>query len=309
MKTERPKILVVVGPTASGKSDLAVELALKFDGEVISADSRQVYKGLDIGTGKITPTETKGVKHYGLSIADPHERYTVSQWKHLAEDAVADILHRRRLPIICGGTGFYIDALINDTKLPEIETDHEVQQSLELQPLEALYKELHFLDPRRAEEMKSNGSYSNKRRVIRALLIAQNLGQVPMLVSHAKYDPLMIGIMPADDEIRTRIVNRLSARLQGGMIEEAHKLHAPGPEGYSLSYARMKELGLEYRYLAEYLQNNLTLEELQVTLTTKIWQYARRQKTWWRKNTAIRWFRPGENAEAEKLVRAFLSEE
>lgn len=305
----KPKILVVVGPTASGKSDLAVELALRFDGEVISADSRQVYKGLDIGTGKITLAETKGVKHYGLSIADPNERYTVSQWKHLAEDAIADILHRRKLPIVCGGTGFYIDALINDTELPDIETDHETQQALELQPVESLYKELHFLDPRRAEEMKANQSYMNKRRVIRALLIAQNLGHVPMLVSRAKYDPLMVGIMPADDEIQTRIVNRLSARLQGGMIEEARKLHAPGPDGYSLSYARMKELGLEYRYLAEYLQNDLTLEALQSTLATKIWQYARRQKTWWRKNTSIKWIKPGESPKAEDLVRSFLSKE
>lgn len=305
----KPKVLVIVGPTASGKSDLAVDLALKFNGEVISADSRQVYRGLDIGTGKISPSEMRGVRHHLLSITDPHDRYTVADWKTAAAKAITDISARKKLPIICGGTGFYIDALLNGADLPDIEIDKEKQVSLELRPVADLFEELQRIDPRRAGEMRRNGSYLNARRLVRAILIAQDLGRVPELSTKVSpYVSLTIGIMPTDAELRTRIERRLAFRLGNGMIEEARRLVAMPPDGDGLSHERMKELGLEYRYLSEHIEGKLDLTGLQTTLAAKIWQYSKRQKTWWKKNASIKWLKLGDLEAAEELVRVFLTE-
>jgi tRNA dimethylallyltransferase len=300
----KPRILVIVGPTASGKSDLAVALARELDGEVVSADSRQVYRGLNIGTGKITIAETKGVKHHCLDIADPIDRFSVSRWKRLADDAIEDILRRGKLPIVCGGTGFYTDALVRNLEYPDIDLDEAEQIRLEKEPASVLFAELLRLDPIRAMEMKGNGSFENPRRVARAILIARELGEVPKLpISHPRYDAVWIGILPPDAELRDRIRKRLVSRLENGMIEEAQTLHSAPPLGIGLSYERMDELGLEYRYIALYLQGKLTREELTETLATRIWQYARRQKTWWRRNADIRWFRSA-TAEYDAILRA-----
>lgn len=306
-RDKKPKVLVIVGPTASGKSDLAVELALKFGGEVISADSRQVYRGLNIGTGKITLAEMKGVPHHLLDVADPNERYTVAHWRTLAENEIEKMLRRGRLPIVCGGTGFYIDALIKNLKLPDVESDAEEQRRLEAFPPDELMRELEKLDPDRAAQVRTSGDDKNPRRIARGIIIARELGRVPSNKGTPAYDALWIGLAPADAEIRTRIVSRLVKRLNTGMIDEAKHLHEAPPIGVGLSYERMNELGLEYRYLSEYLQKKLTREQLTEILSTKIWQYARRQKTWWRRNKGIRWFKPGENAEIERIVREFLS--
>ena len=293
MNAHAQKLLIIVGPTASGKSDLAVELALRHNGEVISADSRQVYRGMDIGTGKITHEEMRGVPHHCLDIADPSERFTVADWKTAAEAAIADIVSRGKLPIVCGGTGFYIDTLVNGSDLPDIDTDPEEQAQLEAMPIGRLQAELERLDPRRAADMRTNGSFANPRRVARAILIARKLGAVPSLSAvYTKAetrlpisDTLWIGILPPDALIRERISKRLLKRLDSGMIGEAQRLHASG-----VSYERMEELGLEYRYLARFLQGQIDREQLIAELSTKIWQYARRQKTWWKRNKSIRWF-------------------
>jgi len=290
----KANILIIVGPTASGKSDLAVELALKLGGEVISADSRQVYRGLDIGTGKITQAEMRGVRHWCLDIADPRERFTVADWRKAAEAAEADIRSRGKLPIVVGGTGFYIDALVNSYDLPDVETHAEEQAALEAKPAEDLLKELEALDPRRAAQMKETSNYKNPRRLARAILIARELGAVPPLQSVADTSSngsVWIGLMPPDAVLRQRIHDRLIKRLDGGMIEEAQRLHKPISEGGSgLSYERMDELGLEYRYLAQLLQGKITRKQFTPELETRIWQYARRQRTWWRRNKSITWY-------------------
>lgn len=289
------KLLVILGPTASGKSDLAVDLALKLNGEVISADSRQVYKGLDIGTGKITVPEMKGVPHHLLDVVEPNTRFTVEDWRNLAEKAIEEIASRGKLPIICGGTGFYIDSLLNGTRFPDIEEDPETKSDLVQKTTEELFQELEILDPRRASDMKTNGDYKNKRRVIRAILIAKKLGTVPPLSSgeaKPRWLALKIGISIPDAELKARIRSRLIRRLDSGMVEEAKWLLEPPPNGASLSYERLDELGLEYRYLAKLIKVELTRDQFVETLSAKIWQYARRQKTWWKRDMEIHWYAP-----------------
>ena len=283
---EKIKIVVIVGPTASGKSDLAVETALRYYGEVISADSRQVYRGLDLGTGKITAAEMQGVPHHCLDIADPQERFTAMDWKNAAVKAIEDIRSRGKLPIICGGTGFYISALVDDLGFPEVEADTEEQKALEAKTVEELFEELKKLDPARAATI----DLKNKRRLSRSILIARELGNVPVLEKkESAYAPIMIGVTMSSTELKKRIRARILARFEAGMIDEAKKVHADKPAGLGLSYERMDELGLEYRFLAQYLQNKMSFEVLIETLGIKIGQYAKRQKTWFKKDTRITW--------------------
>lgn len=301
----KPKILVVLGPTASGKSDLAVELALRYNGEVISADSRQVYKGLDIGTGKITTAEMKGVPHHLIDVADPLDRFTAMDWKKLAEKAIADIVSRGKLPIICGGTGFYITTLIDDLGFPEVEANTEEQKIMEAKPVEELFMELQKLDPERAKTI----DMKNKRRLSRAILIARELGSVPAITKPAepKYDVLMIGIDIPDAELRMRIKSRLVKRLDMGMINEAKKLHEGSADRDVLPYERMEELGLEYRYVALHLQDKLNGEDLVEKLTVRIGQYAKRQRVWFKKDTRVNWVAPKNFTSIDEKVKNFLA--
>jgi len=293
------KILVIVGPTASGKSDIAVKLALEYNGEIISADSRQIYKDLDIATGKITADEMREVPHHCLDIADPQERFSVMDWKQTAERAIVDIQTRGKLPVICGGTGFYISALIDGIVLPEIPADPEEQKRLELKSTDELFTELEKLDPDRARVLLENSGSKNKRRLSRAIIIARTLGKVPQIESKpsdviSNSQVTFIGLTLPDEELKKRIHDRTMSRMKNGMIEEAKNLYAN-----AISYERMRELGLEYRYLADFLENKITEKQLIDSIITKDWQYARRQKTWWRKDGRIKWFHP---KEIEKII-------
>lgn len=287
----KPDILVILGPTASGKSDLAVQAALKYDGEVISADSRQIYKGLDIGTGKITGAEMRGVPHHLLDIADPRERFSAARWKKLAEEKIKEIIGRGKLPIICGGTGFYISALTDDMSFPDIPEDTELQKHLESQPLTELFRELKQLDPERAGAMSNNGESQNRRRIVRAIMVARKFGRVPKNASgygiRKKYNFYIYGIRIPDGELKDRIGERLKKRIAAGMIAEAENLFKNG-----LTLERMDELGLEYRYLAKHIIGELTEAKMTEILSVKIWQYARRQKTWFRRDSRIVWISP-----------------
>ncbi len=315
--------MVILGPTAVGKSDMSVDIARwvaeskisNYSGaEIISADSRQVYTGLNIGTGKITEKEKKGIQHHLIDIANPHDRLTALDWKTRAVTAINEIVARRNLPIICGGTGFYITSLIDDLGFPEVPADTEEQKKLEEQPVETLFAELQKLDPERAKTI----DMKNKRRLSRAIIIARALGSVPKLTSSKgtndnSYDVLQIGLIVPDTELRARIKARLIRRIEApnkegiNMLQEAERLHAPAPHGMNLSYERMEELGLEYRYLGQFLQMKIDKSELIQVLTNKIWQYARRQKAWWKKDTRIKWHDPTEIKQIEKEVANFLA--
>ncbi len=271
-----PKIIVVCGPTATGKSDKAVEIALERDGEVISADSRQVYRGLDIGSGKITSEEMRGVTHHLLDVADPMHVFSVEDFVRLGEEAIADILERGKLPIICGGTGFYIDALIYGTEFPEVPPSLEFRNELEKLPLKDLQIKLQELDSDRFETIDIH----NPVRLVRAIEIATVLGKVPPIIKHSKYDIEFVYLDFPKEVLIERISKRLLARLDQGMLEEAERLHGEG-----VTYERMKQLGLEYRYMAMCLLGEITYDEMIEQLNIKIRQYAKRQRVWFKRYT------------------------
>ncbi len=277
----KPKVLAVVGPTASGKSALAVEIARHFDGEIISADSRQVYRGLDIGSGKITPAEMKGALHHLLDIADPMDNYTGADFVKDAKLAISDILSRGKLPIIAGGTFFYIELLKGASQAAPVKPNPALRAKLEELTTEQLFQKLQILDKDRAENIDK----FNRRRMIRSLEIIDALGEVPKIKKFdSPYDWLTIGIDISKSQLESRIENRLNERLNQGMVEEVKTLLESGVDSKWLC-----DLGLEYRYLTEYLQNKITLEEMKILIKTKSRQFAKRQLTWLKRDRDIIW--------------------
>lgn len=268
------KVIVVCGPTTTGKSDFAVELAKKVGGEIISADSRQVYKGLDIGSGKITNREMKGVPHYLLDVASPKRVFSVAQYKRLADKAIKTILKRGKVPIICGGTGFYIDAVVYDQSLPLVKPNTKLRKQLEKLSVAQLASKLQKLDPDRFESIDSK----NKVRLVRAIEIATSLGSVPKTMRVKKYEIQWYYLDFPDDVLKKRIHDRLHKRMRLGMLAEVRRLHQAG-----VSWKKLESLGLEYRYLALYLQNKISKDEMLAQLESAIWHYAKRQRTWFKK--------------------------
>jgi len=292
-----PKLIVILGPNASGKSDLAARIAKKFNNEIISADSRQVYKGLNIGSGKITKKEMQGIQHYLLDIASPKRRFTVAQYKKEAEKAIKTIYKKNKTPILCGGSGFYIQAVIDDLILPRVKPNYELREKLEKLSEPKLYQILKNKDPLRAKAIDQN----NKRRLIRALEIIQQFGKVPKFRKRKKYNLLILGISLPREKLKKRIHKRLVKRLKQGMIKEVENLIKIG-----VSYKRLEDLGLEYRYLAYYLQGKMKKAEMTQKLYQEICQYAKRQMTWFKKDKRVNWIKNYQ--EAEKLVQNFLKE-
>ena len=272
------KIVAIVGPTAVGKSDFAVEYALKHNGEIISADSRQVYKGLDIGTGKITKEEMKGVPHHLLDVADPNDSFNVGKFKELAEKAIADISSRGKLPIICGGTGFYINSVVNNITYPDVPHNEKLREKLGNKTALELFDKLKKLDADYALSL-NNSEQNNPQSLIRSIEIATALGKVPKVVENeSHYEITWIKLELPLDELKHRIHTRLLKRLESGMIEEIKNLHKGG-----LSWERMEELGLEYRYVARFLQGSITKGKMIEQLQNEIWHYAKRQILWFKK--------------------------
>lgn len=281
MKNEaKIPILVIVGPTASGKTGLAIKLAKERNGEVISADSRQVYKGLDFGTGKVTNEEMNGIKHHLLDVADPKKVFSVSDFQKLGRSAITEIHSRGKLPIVAGGTGFYIQALVDGLVLPEVPPNKTLRKRLERLSLPELLSELKALDEQRLLTVDTK----NPVRIIRAIEIAEALGKVPPLKSKTNYEPKFIGISIEPEQLKVNIHNRLLARMKLGMVDEVRRLHENG-----LSWKRMEALGLEYRYIARFLQGKLSENEMLEQLETAINQYAKRQMTWFRRDKRVEW--------------------
>lgn len=297
---KKDRILVVLGPTASGKSDLAVKLAKKFNGEVISADSRQVYKGLDIATGKITKKEMKGVSHHLLDIVSPKNNFNIAKWQKLANKKIKEIISRNKLPIICGGTGFYIDAVTKGIVLPEVPPNQRLREQLKNKTLKELCNILKKIDPERLKNIDRN----NPVRLIRSIEIAKAIGKVPQAKNEKlPFKVLNIGLKPDDKTLRNNIDKRLQKRISWGMIQEAIKLHRNG-----LSWKKMNELGLEYRYLAQYLQKKITKKDLVEKIKNGNWDYAKRQMTWFNRDKTIKWFEPKEYNKIVLGVKKFVNE-
>ena len=293
------KILVILGPTTTGKSALAVKLAKKYNGEVISADSRQVYERLDIGTGKITKKEMMGVPHHMLDVVSPKKIFTVVDWKMQTEKIIDNIITRGKLPIICGGTGFYIQSIVDRIILPNVAPNKNLRKKLEKKTLSQLVLMLKKLDPKRLK----NIDVKNKVRLIRAIEIAKSLGSVPKIKrGESKYEILQIGLRLEDRKSKSKIHNRLLTRLKQGMLNEAKKLHKKG-----LSYKRMRELGLEYKFLADYLEKKINKKDFIEKLEKEIWQYTKRQITWFKRDKRIKWFDPSESKVIEKEIHRLLN--
>lgn len=298
MKKANNKIIVILGPTATGKSGLSVKLAKKYRGEVISADSRQVYKGLDIGTGKITKDEMQGVHHWLLDITSTKSVFSVAEYKQIANQKIETILKRSKLPFIVGGTGFYIQSIVDNISIPEVKRNEKLREELSEKTVDELAEILKKLDLDRYK----NIDLKNKVRLVRAIEIAKTIGKVPPLtVDQNKYEFLQIGLKLNDSDLRSKINKRIKARIKSGMIEEAIKLYKKG-----LTLDRMRELGLEYRYLADFLDKKINKKEMIEKLETEIWHYAKRQMTWFKKDKRIKWFNPKEIVKIQKEINSFL---
>lgn len=302
MQTQPVKIVIIVGPTASGKSGLAIRLAKKLNGEVISADSRQVYKGLDIGTGKVTKKEMAGVPHHLLDVASPKKKFSAGDFIRLGHKAIADISARGKLPIIAGGTGFYIDALMGRIDLPEIAPNPALRKKLAGKSAAHLFAMLKKKDPKRARMMDTDSERNNAVRLIRALEIASSPKPKNVARFNLATEALWIGISPSMTVLEKKIRTRLLDRIKMGMVAEARRLKKQG-----VSYKRMRELGLEYRSLADLLEKKITKEEFIETLYSEIRRYARKQTGYWNRNKEIEWFDPKDVKKIEKCVAAWLA--
>ena len=292
------KLIAIVGPTASGKTGLSIKLAKKFNGEVVSADSRQVYRGMDIGTGKVTKKEMQGIPHYLLGVVSPKNRFTVSQYQKLALRAIRNIQKKNKIPFLVGGTGFYIQSVVDGIIIPEVKPDWKLRKKLEKKSAEELFLTLKKLNPKRAK----NIDRYNKRRLVRAIeIVLKTEKPIPALKkSPLPYPVLIIGVKKDFPELKKLIRKRLFGRLRQGMVAEVQKLRKSG-----VSWKRLEEFGLEYRYIALHLQKKLSYQEMVEKLQKEIEHYAKRQMTWFKRDKKIKWVKSCK--EAEPIVKRFLN--
>ena len=273
---------MILGPTASGKSALGVKLAKKINGEIISADSRQVYKGLDIGSGKITKKEMSGIPHYCMDIISPKKIFTVVDFKKCAEKAIEKIFAKNKIPIIVGGTGLYIQAIVDNIVLPEVKPNWKLRKELEKKTTEEMFGMLKKLDPERARNIDAK----NPRRLIRAIEIAKKLGKTPKLMSMSRrdLDIRQIGIKLPDEILKKNIEKRIKKMLKNGLVAETKKLKSS-----VLPWKRIYELGFEYKYPALFLQNKISKDEMLAKMLIENRQYSKRQMTWFKRDKRIKW--------------------
>ncbi len=304
------KLIVILGPTASGKTDLAIALAKKFNGELISADSRQVYRKMNIGTGK-----DRSYPQHLIDLINPNEQYSVAQFQKDAYKIIYTIYKKKKIPIMVGGSGLYIDAVIKGFRIPK--TDLALRESLEKLSTQELLDQLKSYDKIAYQKIDHN----NRRRILRALE-SSIVNRRPFSECKAKkpnFDLLLIGINMPREELYNKIDQRVDKRIEQGMIEEVEDLMESG-----VSYERLQSFGLEYRYISQYLQNvkckmsplnadpriaekiKIMEEEQHMiqNLKFKIHAFARRQLTWFRRNKDICWVNG--QSEAERLVKNFL---
>lgn len=280
MKIKKPKVTAIVGPTASGKTDFAINLAQKTGGEIVSADSRLVYKGFDIGTAKPTIEERKGIPHYMIDIVEPEVDYSSGLYAEDAQKAISDILSRGKLPIIAGGTGLYFRLLLENYDVPRIEPDYELREKLKEYSSEELHRKLQKMDGIRAAEIDPN----DKKKIIRAIEMAEHL-EKPL--SEYKKEPLYdvewIGINCPRDILYERINKRVDLMIEKGLIEETQNL--------LIKHGRIKNLicTIGYQEMTAYLDGAISLDEAKEKLKQNTRNYAKRQLTWFRKNEKIKW--------------------
>ena len=296
MSSLKKTLIAVVGPNASGKTSLAIKLAKKYNGEIISADSRQVYRGLNIGTGKATKKEQRQVRHHLLDVVPPNREFNVSHYKKFAPTAINKIQNKNKIPFLVGGTGFWIQAIIDDADFPPVRPNKKLRQKLGRMPIKNLYALLKKIDPIRAANIDRNNPY----RLIRAIEIVRATKRpIPALIKKSPFNSLILGIKQPKKILYQRIDLRLKKRFRQGMINEVKKLIAQGISGQ-----RLYDLGLEYRYISLYLKKKLTRQEMEIQLKHAIHHYAKRQLTWFKRDRRIHWIK--NQKQANKLIKKFL---
>lgn len=285
----KPRVIVIVGPTASGKTSTSIEIAKKLNGEIISADSMQIYKEMNIGTAKPSMEERDGIMHYLMDIISPNELYNVTMYKKMAEKAIEEILAKGKLPIIVGGTGLYVSTLINGIEFSEVKEDTEYRKEMqtlaESKGPNYLHDMLREVDPIAAANIDMN----NVRRVIRALEIYKVTGKTKTQLDEeskkeTKYDYMVYGIETPREKLYERINLRVDKMLEEGLVEEVKSLL----EKYELSKTALQGLG--YKEVKAYLEEQTTYDEMVETLKMETRRYAKRQLTWFRRESQIKWY-------------------
>ena len=294
----KKKLIVIAGTTASGKSDLGVALARRFHGEIVSADSRQVYRGMNLGSGKITEAEMEGVPHHLLDVREPGEFFSMADFQALAYEAIDGILARGNVPFLVGGTGLYVSAVTEGYVLSEQKPDLALREKLETYDTPALFEMLKEQDPRTEIDPR------NRHRVMRALekIAAGDKGPAPR---QPRYRTLKIGVHYPRPILKARIDERLERRLKLGMVEEVRGLLDRG-----VSETFLVKLGLEYKYLTWYITGKMGYEQMTEELGLAIKRFAKRQMIWFRRDPEIHWIDMEGNPEDEAagLIRNFLEE-
>ncbi|MBD3247787.1 tRNA (adenosine(37)-N6)-dimethylallyltransferase MiaA [Candidatus Falkowbacteria bacterium] len=309
MKDNKNKVIVILGTTASGKTGLGVRLAHGLGGEIISADSRQVYKGMDIGTGKdLAEYEIDGQKiaYHLIDVADPKERYSLADFQKEAFAAIDDILKRGQLPIIVGGTGQYLEAVVENYKLSDAEPNKELREKLEKADIDEIFAQIKEINSKFASNINESDR-KNKRRLIRYLEVLQASGgdfEPLRRPQESQYDFLMLGLTHPKEILSERIDKRLEQRLEEeGMVEEVQELNRNG-----LSFERLEEFGLEYKYISKYLKDELEYEEMKEKLAQEIKKFAKKQMTWYKRwekrGRKIHWVE--DKDDANNLIENFL---
>ena len=286
----KPKVVVIVGPTASGKTALSIELAKKIDGEIISSDSMQIYKDMDIGTAKVTKEEAEGIKHYLVDCVSPDERYTVSDFKRDAENAIKEILEKGKTPIVVGGTGLYVNSLIYGIEYQDMKFDEKYRNELmkkaeSEEGLNELWEEANDIDP----EAMTKISRNDKKRIVRVLEIYKATGknktqqEILSRQNGVKYDYKVFGITMDRERLYNRINIRVDMMIEKGLEKEVKDLL----EKYEEFPTAMQGLG--YKEVVEYFKGILTRDEMIDKIKQESRRYAKRQLTWFRKNKDTIW--------------------
>lgn len=302
MLTKKAKLIVILGPTASGKSELAVKLAKKFNGEIISADSRQIYRGLDIGTAKPTKKEVATVKHYLIDIKKPNQIYTVWQYKKDAIEAINQVVKKEKIPFLVGGTGLYIKAVVDNLEVPKVRPDWRLRKKLESiiknEGLKILYERLIKIDPEAAYIIDPN----NPRRIIRALEVAIKTKKPfsqQRKKGHPIFNVLEIGLSHNKEKLKEKINKRANEMIKIGLVAEVRNLI----KNYNKNLPNFDAIG--YREIIDYLDGRFSLPEAIEKIKINTWRFAKRQMTWFKRDKRIHWVKNYQ--EAEKLTKEFLS--
>ena len=298
----KPKVIVICGPTASGKTALSIELAKKINGEIISSDSMQIYKDMDIGTAKPTKQEMQEIKHYLLDFVEPDQRYSVAQFKKDAEKAIEEILAKNKVPIIVGGTGLYVDSLIYGIEYQEIELDKKYREELEekaqKEGLETLYEQATKIDPQAIEKISAN----DKKRILRILEIYHSTGktktqqEIESRKNEVKYDYKVFALNMEREKLYERINKRVDIMIEQGLIQEVENLCRK----YTEFPTAMQGLG--YKEVVEYLQGKISEQEMIEKIKMETRRYAKRQLTWFRKNKQTIWLDATKGKENVEII-------